>query len=187
MQSSSIIIISKRRKTQKIPTFKEYCKQLNIIHHSTRGKYKDIEKQWTLVYRDMSIDIQTQNIVITNGMQLISYIQEKYNTVPYTNKFQYEYIFQELTNYPRLAKEFNSNYKKYMTRLKGYAKARNCTTITEVKVELDNYLSQFRVNVDENSKHNYETQDWLIMSRYICDFLEEYASVFNEPITLFAN
>lgn len=182
MQSSSIKIVSKRRKQQQ-PSFKEYCKKLNIIHHSTRGKYKDIEKQWKLIYPEMLVDMQTQNIVITNGMELISYIQEKYNTVPYTERFQYEYIFQELTKYPTLAKEFNSHYKKYMTRLKGYAKARNCTTVNEIKVELDNYLSQFRVNADENSKHNYETQDWLIMSRYICDFLEEYATMFNEPIT----
>ena len=184
MQSSTVpkaIIISKRR----MPTFKEYCKRLNIIHHSTRGKYKDIELQWKQVYSGMLVDMRMHNLVINNGMELITYIQEKLNTVPNTKKFSHEYILQELTNYSRLAKVFQSQYKEYIMRLKGYAKARQCTTINEVKSELNRYLARF--SVDENSKNTYTLQNWLIIARYICDYLEEYASVFNEPITLFAN
>ena len=59
-----------------------------------------------------------------------------------------------------------------------------CNTITEVKAELDHFMGRFIVDVDENSKNTYDTQEWLIISRYICDFLE-YDDGFSEPFQLF--
>ena len=165
-------------------TFKYYCKKLNITHYATRGKYLYIEKQWNLIYNDMVNDIRLHNITINSYLDLVSYLQKKYKMVHYTKRFQYEYILRELNNYTTMGQEFASKSKDYITRLRCYAKARECNTITEVKAELDHFLGRFIVDVDENSKNTYDTQEWLIISRYICDFLE-YDDGFSEPFQLF--
>lgn len=153
---------------EKADTFKYYCKKLNIIHYSTRGKYLEIEKHWELIFQE----IKKNNINITDYHQLIDYLQQQYHSIDYTKKFCYENIIRELSNYSRLAVEFSANMKNYIYRLKAYAKHRNCTTMEEIKHELDSVMKRFSVSIDENSKNTYDTQEWLIISRYICDYLE---------------
>jgi hypothetical protein len=166
-------------------TFKYYCKKLNIIHYSTRGKYIYIEKQWSLIYQDMLIDMKEKNIKIESYLDLIKYLHEKCKSISNKKIFRYEYILRELYNYSRMGQEFSSNFDNYIKRLKSYAKHRNCKDMQSLKNELNNFLNRFIVDTDEKSKNTYETQDWLIISRYICDFLE-YDDGISEPINLFA-
>jgi len=170
---------------EKEGTFKYYCKKLKITHYATRGKYIDIESQWNLLYKDMIVDIERGNIKIQSYFDLITYLQDKYTTVPYTKKFRYEYIIRELNNYSLMLQEFASNFKHYIKRLKSYAINRNCSDMEQVKNELEHFMNRFAVDVSENSKNTYELQDWLIISRYICDFLE-YDDGLSQPFNLFS-
>jgi hypothetical protein len=170
---------------EKDGTFKYYCKKLKITHYATRGKYIDIENQWHLLYKDMIVDIKKNNLNIQSYTDLITYLHSKYITVSINKKFRYEYILRELNNYSLMMQEFISNAKQYIIRLKNYAKARNCSNMQEVKNELEHFMNRFIVDINENSKNTYETQDWLIISRYVCDFLE-YDDGITEPVNLFA-
>jgi hypothetical protein len=170
---------------EKDGTFKYYCKKLKITHYATRGKYIDIENQWHLLYKDMIVDIQKNNLNIQSYTDLITYLHSKYITVSINKKFRYEYILRELNNYSLMMQEFISNAKQYIIRLKNYANARKCSNMQEVKNELEHFMNRFIVDINENSKNTYETQDWLIISRYVCDFLE-YDDGITEQVNLFA-
>ena len=118
----------------------------------------------------------SNNINFDTFDEIITYLYQTVNSVSPSQKFNYEYIIQELTNYSRLANEFASNYKDYIRRLQIYAKTRKCNNMEELKKELTHYLNRYVVEIeyaDKDNKNDYEKQDWLIISRYICDFLEE--------------
>jgi hypothetical protein len=120
--------------------------------------------------------MQSNNIKFDTFNDIITYLYQTMNSVSLSKKFNYEYIIRELTNYGSLANEFASNYKDYIRRLQIYAKTRNCNNMEELKKELTHYLNRYVVEVeyaDKDNKNDYEKQDWLIISRYICDFLEE--------------
>jgi len=163
--------------------FKSFCKKIGVIHYSTKGKYKTIDSLWKPIYQEM----QTDGIQLNTFDETISYLLQKLDTIPFSKKFVYEYIIRELHNYSNMSKEFASNYKDYIKRLKCYAKGRKCANMEELKKELTYYLGKYVVEVEyENIDNNndYKKQDWLIISRYICDFLEEDEE-FQETTELF--
>jgi hypothetical protein len=183
MQSSAIVITAnatvnehQNKKHGKIdrendPTSFEYlCKKIGLIHYSTKGKYNYINFIWKPIYQE----IQKNRLKFDNYSQFINYLNIKHTCTKMENKFRFEYIIKELNNYDRMAEEFCRNNKQYINRLKGYAKSRKCTNMQALKTELDHYLNRYVVNENEdgNGKNTYEKQEWLILSRYICDFLE---------------
>lgn len=169
---------------KKYISFTSFCKKYGIIHYTTKGKNKHIEKHWKYIYHEML----TNNISLNTFEEIITYLQQTMNLQQLSKKFNYEYIIKELTNYSRLSIEFASNYKDYIRRLKKYAQIRKCTNMKELKKELMNYLNRYVVEVDYANKDNindYAKQDWLIISRYICDFLEENNEKNDDIIELF--
>jgi hypothetical protein len=182
MQSSAIVItanananananIRKRDKLDKSsdPTSFEYlCKKIGLIHYSTKGKYKNINFIWKPIYEE----IHKNRLKFDNYSQFINYLNIKHSCTKMENKFRFQYIMRELNNYDRMAEEFCKTPKQYINRLKGYAKSRKCTNMQDLKDELDHYLNRYVVNEDEDGKNTYEKQEWLILSRYICDFID---------------
>lgn len=161
------------------PTSFEYlCKKIGLTHYSTKGKYKYINFIWKSIYDE----IKKNRLKFDNYSQFINYLNIKHSCTKMENKFRFEYIIRELNNYNRMAEEFCRNSKQYINRLKGYAKSRKCTNMQNLKDELDHYLNRYVVN--EDGKNTLEKQEWLILSRYICDFLEE-DTCFNMKTSLF--
>lgn len=166
-------------------SFQYFCMKLGIIHYATQEKYEKIDFLWKPIYQEM----QSNNIDININSfnDIISYLNYKLQIIPLSKKFGYEYILREFTNYTRLSIEFVSNCKDYIRRLQIYAKTHRCTNMEELKRELTQYLHRYVVQVeygDKDNKNDYEKQDWLIISRYICDYLEE-GDEFGEQFTLF--
>jgi hypothetical protein len=182
MQSSAIVIranananananIRKRDKLDKSsdPTSFEYlCKKIGLIHYSTKGKYKHINFIWKPIYEE----IHKNRLKFDNYSQFINYLNIKHSCTKMENKFKFEYIIKELNSYTKISEEFCKTPKQYINRLKGYAKSRKCTNMQDLKDELDRYLNRYVVNEDEDGKNTYEKQEWLILSRYICDFID---------------
>ena len=185
MQASSVIHSHVKRHRNRKPkpniggmiqldsmSFQAMCKKLNIKHYGTNSKYKNIECMWNPIIQEINMN----NIICNTFEQLHSYLQEKYYSEPIEKKFKYEFIIREINKYSLMAEEFNSNSKIYIRRLHYYAKSRYCKNMTHLKNELDNYLSKYNVKVDysnEDNRNDYDKQEWLILCRYICDFLEE--------------
>lgn len=169
MQHSSL------RSYKKVPihelnTFKNMCNKFNIIHFATKSKYEDIESIWQFIIKD----IIKHNIIFDTYSNLYEHLCTQEKLVSSEYKFNYEYIINELNNYSNMAKEFARNHKNYLRRLQFYAKSRNCKNLLELKLELDSYLRRYVVNLnDDKSDNTYERQDWIIISRYICSFLEQ--------------
>jgi hypothetical protein len=189
MQSSSIVITSKTSKTiinnnenvnEKVTknkynkslndqsSFEYLCAKLGINHYSTKGKYKHINFMWSAIYQE----IQTRKLSFESYSQFINYLCIKHSCTKIENKFKLEYIIRELNNYNTMSEEFVRNSKNYIHRLKIYARKRKCTNMQQLKNELDHYLGRYVVDENEDGKNTYEKQDWLILCRYICDFLE---------------
>lgn len=163
--------------------FESFCKKIGVIHYSTKGKYRNINLIWKPIYQEM----QVVGVQLNTFDETMSYLLQKINDVQLSKKFGYEYIIRELNNYTRMSMEFASNYKNYFRRLQIYAQTRKCTNMEELKRELNLYLMRYVVVVvyaDKNNKNDYRKQDWLIISRYICDFLEEDVE-FSETTLLF--
>lgn len=152
--------------------FRSFCKHIGVIHYSTKQKYERIDFIWKSIYQE----IQRNNIHLNTFDETMSYLTTKINRTPLSKKFSYEYIMRELNNYSQMSLTFASSPKDYIRRLQIYAKSRRCTNMEELKQELIHYLSRYVIEVeygDKDNKNDYEKQDWLIISRYICDYLEE--------------
>ena len=163
--------------------FRSFCKHIGVIHYSTREKYEKIDLIWNPIYQE----IQNNNIQLNTFDETMSYLTTKINRAPLSKKFSYEYIMRELNNYSQMSLTFASSPKDYIRRLQIYAKSRRCTNMEELKRELTHYLSRYVVEVeysDKDNKNDYGKQDWLIISRYICDFLEE-GDEFCESVEVF--
>jgi hypothetical protein len=163
--------------------FRSFCKNIGVIHYSTKQKYEKIDFIWKSIYQE----IQINNIHLNTFDETMSYLTTKINRTPLSKKFSYEYIMRELNNYTQMSLTFASSPKDYIRRLQIYAKSRRCTNMEELKKELTHYLSRYVVEVeygDKDNKNDYEKQDWLIISRYICDYLEE-GDEFCDTVDLF--
>jgi len=180
MQSSSIVIANKNitnnceniikcnKYINEQSSFEYLCAKLGINHYSTKGKYKHINFLWSSIYQE----IQTRKISFESYSEFINYLCIKHSCTKIENKFKLEYIIRELNNYNTMSEEFARNSKNYIHRLKIYARKRKCTNMQQLKNELDHYLRKYVVDENEDGKNTYEKQDWLILCRYICDFLE---------------
>lgn len=163
--------------------FRSFCKRIGVIHYSTKQKYEKIDLIWNPIYQE----IQSNNIHLNTFDETMSYLTTKINRAPLSKKFIYEYIMRELNNYSQMSLTFASSPKDYIRRLQIYAKSRKCTNMEELKKELIHYLSRYVVEVeygDKDNKNDYEKQDWLIISRYICDYLEE-GDEFHDTVDIF--
>jgi hypothetical protein len=45
--------------------------------------------------------------------------------------------------------------------------------MSKLKHMLNKYLITYTISDDETSKNDIRKRDWLILSRYICDFIED--------------
>ena len=156
-------------------SFSSFCNSIGVIYYTTKGKYFTTN----LIWNQICSDRQSNDIRLETFDEAMIYLNQKLDIMPPSKKFIYEYIIRELNNYGNMSEKFASNYNNYIRRLKSYAKKRKCKNMYELKQELTHYLRRYVVDVEyvdrdnKDNKNDYVKQDWLIISRYICDFLEE--------------
>ena len=147
-----------------LQSFQDYCRHFDIYHYADRETYKNINALWALIRKR----IERLHLVFPNYETFIDYLTNTYNTVPNKYKFMYWTIIREFQRFQVNMDEFVQNYKPLMVRLKGYSHARECKNMDELKKECSHFLKRMRIgdNTDE------DTRDFIIMARYICDYLE---------------
>ena len=152
-------------------SFQMLCKMLNIKFYATYEIFLEIKLVWNIVYNDILADhfqIDTYNNLIT---YLNNKIIEKDNLLIIGKQYYYKYIIDKLQDYQNKYKIFLENSDTYLYRLQRYKESRKCFNMSALINELDNYLSKFYVSDDPESENNNAREQWIILSRYICDFI----------------
>lgn len=152
-------------------TFQDFCKIIGIRHYADSKTYEKINFIWSIIYKE----IEKKNVLpyLLNYGSLVNYLNIEYSKVDTNQVYTYYYILQEFQRYQINAEIFAANYAEFMGRFKGYVKARKCESMNKLKEELDRYLARMKVDREHVSEN---TRDFIIMARYICDYLEEYPS-----------
>ena len=154
-------------------TFRYMCKKLGIKHYSTNEKYNHIEYIWNGLLTNITSNITYKIQNISTASEMIIYLYQMKESAPLSLQFTYDYIIRELHNYDIMSQEFASDFNTYIRRLKGFAKNRKCNNMSKLKHMLNKYLITYTISDDETSKNDIIKRDWLILSRYICDFIED--------------
>lgn len=152
-------------------SFQMLCKMLNIKFYATYEIFLEIKLVWNIVYNDILAD----HFQIDTYENLIAYlnnkITEKDNPLIIGKYYYYKYIIDKLQDYQNKYKIFIENSDVYINRLKKYKESRKSFNMQGLIYELDHYLSRFYVNDDPESENNKYREQWIILSRYICDFI----------------
>jgi hypothetical protein len=148
-------------------TFQDFCAVIGIKHYADTKTYENINFVWKIIHS--RLEKQGVSFKI-NYESFVNYLKVECAKAVNTEKYFYNYILQEIQRYQSNAEIFGANYPNYMLRLKGYSKSRKCENMNKLKYELDRYLKRVKFN-SEHVKEN--TREFIIMARYICDYLEE--------------
>lgn len=159
-------------------TFEEFCTFYSVNHYADRASYQKINVIWAVIYKKLA-----PLGIPVNYNALMDYLQEEHERVPSTQKFLYYTILREFQRFQINAEIFAEKYKDYMARLRGYSHARKCQDMATLKRELKGYLKRMKVSDDHATDKTIgvsigkqgvptETRDFIIMARYICDYLE---------------
>jgi hypothetical protein len=150
--------------------FQDFCKLAGINHYADSKTYESINIIWKIIY-DKIDPLRLPHQL--NYESIMNYLNLEYTRAQPSYRYIYYSIIQEFQKYQINAELFAAKYTEYMGRLKGYSRSRRCYDINHLKSELDEYLKKMKV---DNDHVRASTRDFIIMSRYICDYLEERQS-----------
>jgi hypothetical protein len=171
----------KPKKNIKLMSFQKYSKIIGIKIYATKNIWEEINKIWIKVQREML----KNNIWITQYNELYDYLKNKEKTSDISKVYMYNYIINVLNEYKYYYNQFTSNYKNLIYRLKNFATIKKYKNINEIKFNLDRRLYKFvrednsngdNSNGDNSNKkpvNDYKLESWLIIARYMCDFIED--------------
>lgn len=161
-----------------IRTYKGLCQKLNIKYYATNNIYKQTNELWEIIHEEMIKELGNEKTNNITYHELIDYLSIKHEYASYKNKFKYLEMIEAIRDYQIKYDKFLENTEAHIRRLKSYRESRKCYNMAGLIYELDDYLRTFKINEDPedtDNKNNYKRQDWIIISRYICDFIEDMA------------
>ena len=148
-----------------LKSFQDYCQFYDITHYADRQSYRRINSLWSLIHNE----IKRSKLAFPNYESFMDYLIHCHNTVENKYKFTYWAIIREFQRYQINAEIFATEYTQFMNRLKGYSLSRGCKNLIQLKNNCTIFLKHMRVG----EKVDEDTRDFIIMSRYICDYLEQ--------------
>ena len=155
--------------TPKIPiTFEDFCKFYGIRHYADKRTYDSINSIWNIIHKKM----QKDQFLFTNYELFMNYLHNVHDTIESKYKFSYWYIINEFTKYKINIELYFQNFKNYNKRLIGYSKNNKCRNIRELKLSLTARIK--RLKIDGTDFEMEQKYDFLIMVRYICDYLQDF-------------
>jgi hypothetical protein len=157
--------------------FEEYCNFYGVCHYGDKKTYNSINSIWKLIHKNMQ-----QQLIFPNFELFINYLQTEHDNALPNFKFIHSYVINQFNKYQSNAIIYYSNFKEYNKRLIGYSSVRKCQNMNELKKHIDSNIK--RLKPDSYDKTNEEKREFLIIARYICDYLEEYPE--NMPTELFS-
>jgi hypothetical protein len=157
--------------------FEEYCNFYGIRHYGDKKTYYDINLLWMLVHDKMN----AKQLQFSNYELLINYLQTEFENAQTEYKFIYWYVINQFNKYQSNADIYFQNFKEYNKRIIGYSKSRNCNNMKQLKQILESNIKRLKTNVNNDDEEN--KRQFIIMARYICDYLEE--SPDDVPLELF--
>lgn len=148
-----------------LKSFQDYCQFYGITHYADRESYRSINTLWSFIHRC----ITRNKLAFPNYETFMDYLFQCHDTATNQYKFTYWFIIREFQRYQLNAELFAMESKTFMTRLKGYSHSRGCKNLKDLKTNCTAFLKRMRIgdNVDE------DTRDFIIMARYVCDYLEQ--------------
>ena len=149
-------------------SFEEFCKFYGIHHYGDKKTYERINSVCKLVYKKM----QEEHLLFPNFEMLIDYLHQEHEAAPVKYKFIYWYAIEQFYAYQTNAMLYAENYKEYNIRMIGFSRHHKCHTMRELKQCLDETLKRLKTNPNDEVKE--KRRQFIIMARYICDYLEEY-------------
>ena len=154
-------------------SFQQLCKMLNVKFYATYEIFLEIKLSWDIVYNDILAD----KFEITTYENLMAYLNGKLmvndNPLIIGKHHYYKYIIDKLQDYQNKYQLFMENSGSYLHRLKKYKESRKCFNMPGLIYELDDYLSRFYVSDDPESENTKYREQWIILSRYVCDFIDD--------------
>ena len=164
--------------SSKIPiTFQDFCNFYGVHHYGDKKTYTNINSIWKPIHKT----IQKKQLLFPNFEQLINYLNTEYTNSQPEYKFMHWYIINEFHKYQVNFELYFKNLQNYNKRLIGYSKARNCHNMKELKLSLTEKIKRIKTDGTDNNLEN--KREFLIMARYICDYLEDFPE--DMPIKLF--
>lgn len=153
----------------KLPiTFEDFCNFYGVRHYGDTKTYNNINSMWKLIHKKM----RHQQLLFHNFELFINYLNVEHDTAEPKFKFIHWYIINEFNKYQTNVNIYFQNLKDYNKRLIGYSKIRNCHNMQELKQVLNGNIK--RIKADTNDDDMDRKRKFLIMARYICDYLEDF-------------
>lgn len=154
-------------------SFQKYINKIGLKFYATRRIFQEINIIWTAIISEMydnKIDL------MYSYSEIIKYLESKLFIAPPNKKYMYSYILEKLNDYQIKYTEFNSDIKNYIYRLKCYSETRKCKNINELIGHINKYLAKHSINSDDSVEDikyfdNIRREKWIIISRYICEFI----------------
>jgi hypothetical protein len=153
----------------KIPIeFQDFCKFYKIRHYGNKQTYNNINSIWKLIHKKM----QTQNLLFPNFEMFINYLKVEHDSSQPKFKFIHWYIINEFYKYQANVELYFQNFQNYNKRLIGYSNSNNCHNMRELKQSLHGRIKRIKADIIDDTMKN--KSEFLIMARYICDYLEDF-------------
>lgn len=160
-------------------TFEEFCSFYGIRHYGDRQTYNSINSIWKLIYKKM----QKHQVLFPNFELFMNYLRDEHDAVEPKFKFIHWYVINEFHRYKTYVELYFQNFKNYNKRLIGYSRSNKCQNMRELKLSLSGRIKRIKVDTLDDSMVN--KREFLILARYICDYLEDFPE--DIPKELFAN
>ena len=182
--------------TKRGPDFMSFAKKLGVkVYATTLMINKHLNNTWYVVQNEMIRDnIRIENIDDMNDYLKTKIYEIRINELNMDNIYYYQIIYNKLNEYKTKFFEFQMYYNNLILRIKKFAEQRNYKTISELKKSFDYLLKKYKETeppkkiavkkhyktiasefLDIKSIHRYDgdTDEWFVISRYICDYLED--------------
>lgn len=157
--------MSVNKKTfNKLITFEDFYTFYGVRHYGDKQTYNSINLIWKLIFEK----INQYKIIFLNFEQLMNYLYNKYDSAEPNFRFMYWYVINEFNRYQSNVELYYQDINKYNNRLIGYCKTNKCHNLRKLKQNLDARIKKINVNTLER------TRNFLIFSRYICDYFEDF-------------
>jgi len=156
----------------KVPIkFEDFCNFYGIRHYGDKKTYTNINSIWKLIYKTM----QNKQLLFPNFELLINYLNAEHDAAEPKFKFIHWYIINEFHKYQTNINLYFENFKDYNKRLIGYSKSRKCHNMHILKISLNGSIKRIKTDGTDGADDNMESKrEFLIMARYICDYLEDF-------------
>ena len=148
--------------------FEDFCNFYGVRHYGDKKTYSNINSIWKLIHKTM----KTKQLLFPNIEQLINYLNTEHDVAPPKFKFIHWYIINEFNKYQTNINLYFQNFKNYNKRLIGYSKSRKCNNMQALKMNLNGSIKRIKTDGTDDNMEN--KREFLIMARYICDYLEDF-------------